>query len=266
MERTALSDRLTVIAIAIMAYAGGNISHEIIGHCGTAALLGSRCSLISTTYIPLATEIPVWKFRIVAIAGSAMNWMVALVCLGLLCARRNPSPALRYFLWLSVCVNLFIPSTYLLASPIIMFGDWYNIIFDLPQQFGWRIAMTAAGVVACWLSFWICRAELGKLIGFGGHAARSGAWALVVPAYVAGGIVTVTAALLSPLPAKWAQLQAVGGTFGLTVWLLLLPLWIPGARTTTEHPFTIPRSMRWIVAGALCALAFIGVLGPGIPL
>ena len=266
MERTALSDRFTVIAIALMAYAGANISHEIIGHCGTAALLGTKCSLISTTYIPLATEIPTWKFRIVAIAGSAANWIVALVCLGLLYVWRNPSPMLRYFLWLSVCVNLFIPSTYLLASPIIMFGDWYNIILDFPQQFGWRIAMTAAGVLASLFSFWLCRVELGKLIGFGGRAARSGAWSLIAPAYVAGGIVTVIAALLSPLPAKWAQLQAAGGTFGLTFWLLLLPLGIPEAHTPVQHPFVIPQSVGWIVAGALCALAFIGVLGPGIRL
>ena len=266
MEKTAISDRFTVIAIAIIAYAGGNISHEIIGHCGTAALLGSKCGLISTSYIPLATEIPTWKFRIVAIAGSAVNWIVALVCLGLLRAWRNPSPGLRYILWLSVCVNLFIPSTYLLASPVIRFGDWHNIIFDLPQQFGWRIALTAAGVVACWFSFWLCRAELGKLIGVGGRAARPAAWALVAPAYVAGGIVTVTAALLSPLPVKWAQLQAAGGTFGLTFWLLLLPLGILEAPTRVRYPFMIPQSVGWILAGALCALAFVGVLGPGIPL
>ena len=266
MDKEAFSDRFTVIAIAIIAYIGANISHEIIGHCGTVALLGSKCRLISTTNIPLATEIPMWEFRIVAFAGSAANWLVALFCLLLLRTWRNASPAWRYFLWLSICVNLFIPSTYLLVSPIIKFGDWYNMIADLTQQLGWRIAMTAAGAVACWFSFRLCRVELGKLIGFGGNAARSSVWALVAPAYVAGGIVTVAAALLSQLPAWWAQLQAAGGTFGLTFWLLLLPLWIPLAPTPTEHPFRIPRSIGWIVAGVLGALAFIGALGPGIPL
>jgi hypothetical protein len=74
------------------------------------------------------------------------------------------------------------------------------------------------------------------------------------------------AALFSQLPAKWAQLQAAGGTFGLTFWLLLLPLAIPEGPTPVEHPFVITRSVGWIVAGALIALTFIGVLGPGIPL
>ena len=123
-----------------------------------------------------------------------------------------------------------------------------------------------AGAVACWFSFRLCRAELGKLIGFGGRAAGSIAWALVAPAYVAGGIVTVAAALFSPLAAKWAQLQAVGGTFGVTFWLLLLPLVVPGAPAPMQQPFMVPRSVGWIVVGALCALAFIGALGPGIPL
>jgi hypothetical protein len=36
--------------------------------------------------------------------------------------------------------------------------------------------------------------------------------------------------LFSQLEFKWAQLQAAGGTFGLTAWLLLLPLAIPKQR------------------------------------
>ena len=94
--------------------------------------------------------------------------------------------------------------------------------------------------------------------------ARSIAWQLVAPAYVTGGIVTVASGLFSQLPAKWAQLQAAGGTFGLTVWLLLLPLGIPEPPAPAQHPFIVPRSAGWIVAGAVSALIFIGVLGPGI--
>jgi hypothetical protein len=96
--------------------------------------------------------------------------------------------------------------------------------------------------------------------------ARSVAWELVAPAYVAGGIVTVASGLFSPLPAKWAQLQAAGGTFGLTFWLLLLPFGIPEPPGSEQPPFMVPRSVGWIVAGALSALIFIGVLGPGISL
>ena len=77
---------------------------------------------------------------------------------------------------------------------------------------------------------------------------------------------TVTSGLFSQLEFKSAQLEAAGGTFGLTAWLLLLPLVLPETPLTVEQPFVVPRSIRWIVAGVLCALIFIGVLGRGISL
>jgi len=163
-----------------------------------------------------------------------------------------------------MCVNLFLPSTYTAAAPIIKYGDSYILISNLRGQFFWRSALALAGVVICWFSFLLCRRELGRLIGRGGWMARSIAWQLVAPAYVTGGIVTVASGLFSQLPAKWAQLQAAGGTFGLTVWLLLLPLGIPEPPAPAQHPFIVSRSAGWIVAGAVSALIFIGVLGPGI--
>ncbi|HVG33148.1 MAG TPA: hypothetical protein VM911_08710, partial [Pyrinomonadaceae bacterium] len=108
MQRLALPDRLTVIAIAVIAYAGVNITHEIIGHCGMAALLGNKCIVISSTYIPRATEPVVWKDNVIIAAGIIANWAIGLACLGLLRAWRTAQPALRYFLWLSMCVNLFL--------------------------------------------------------------------------------------------------------------------------------------------------------------
>lgn len=265
MQRTVLPDRLTVIAIGVIAYAAVNVCHEIVGHCSVAALAGTKCTVISSTYIPLATQPPTWKYNVIVMAGSVANWTAGLACLGLLRALRT-TPALRYFLWLSMCVNLFLPATYMAAAPIIEYGDSYILIRDLPGQLFWRGALVSAGGAICWCSFRLCRAELGRLVGFGGRAARAVAWRLVAPAYVAGGVVTVASGLFSQLEFKWAQIQAAGGTFGLTVWLLLLPLSIPEAPASAEHQFAVPRSTGWIVAGALVGLTFIGVLGPGIPL
>ena len=265
MRETALPDRLTVIAIAVIAYAGVNITHEIIGHCGTAALLGNKCLVISSTYIPRAAEPLAWKDNVIIAAGVTTNWAMGLVCLGLLRTLRT-HPTLRYFLWLSMCVNLFLPSTYVAVAPIIKFGDSYILIRDLPGQWFWRGALVSAGACICWLSLRLSRAELGRLIGRGGRAARGVAWELVAPAYVAGGVVTVTSGLFSRLEFKVAQLEAAGGTFGLTAWLLLLPLVIREPPKPARHPFTVTRSVGWIVAGALAGLTFIAVLGPGIPL
>jgi len=230
-----------------------------------AALLGYRCVQLSSTDIPLIAYPPTWKYNIILIAGSSANWILGFVCLGLLRTLRT-TPTLRYFLWLTMCVNLFLPSTYMTVAPIIKFGDAYYLIYELPGQWFWRSALVLAGGTICWLTFRLCRAELVRLIGSGGPAARSIAWKLIVPSYVAGGVVTVTSGLFSQLDYKVAQLQAAGGTFGVMVWLLLLPLTIPEAPTPASHPFVVPRSIGWIVAGALIGLIFIGALGPGIPL
>jgi len=265
MQRAESPDRLTVIAIALAAYAWVNFCHEIVGHCSVAALMGTKCRLISSTNIPLVTMPPEWKYNVIVVAGSAANWAFAFVCLGLLRALPAAPPGLRHFLWLSMCVNLFTPATYMTAAPVIKYGDSYILISKLPNQLFWRSAVVLTGAVVCWLSFRLCRAELGRLLGRGGRAARPTAWALVAPAYVAGGVLTVASGLFSQLPAKVAQLQAVGGTFGLMFWLLLLPFGIPEQPTPAPHPFTLPRSVWWIAAGASCALIFVFVLGPGVP-
>jgi hypothetical protein len=266
MAQKPSSDCFTVIAIAILAYASANITHEVIGHCGTMVLLGGKCSYISTTYIRTAPELPLeWRFRLDAFAGSAANWLVALICLSLLRAWRSASPALRFFLWLSTSVNLFLPSTYLLVSPVIRFGDWYSITIGLSHPFFWRSGMMVAGALACWLSFRLCSSELSKLIGVEAKHARSTAWFLVVPAYFAGGIISVAAGLFGPLPLKWA-LFVSGGMFGVTFLLLLLPLRIRVRTIPTQDSFVIPRSFWSLIVGTLVALAFVFVLGPGFSL
>ena len=267
MQGTASSDRLTVIAIAVIAYAAMWVCHEIIGHCGVAAVLGTGCKQLSSTDIRLVkeiTEIPAWKYNVILVAGSAANWAAGLVCFGLLRALRAARPGLRYFLWLSMCVNLFLPSGYMTAAPVIRYGDAYFLVSNLPGQLFWRIALVLAGAGLCLLSFRLCLKELRRLLGSGGRGAREAAWGLTVPAYIVGGVVVVTSGLFSQLDFYWAQIQAAGGTFGLTAWLLLLPLGVTEAPAAQEQPFVIRRSVGWIAAGALIGLTFIGLLGPGV--
>jgi hypothetical protein len=163
-----------------------------------------------------------------------------------------------------MAVNLFLPSTYIAVAPIIRFGDSYILIQHLPGQIFWRLAVSLAGAALLGISFWLCRKELGKLIGMGGRAGRAMAWELIGPAYIAGGVLTVSSAFFSGLDQKIAQLEAAGGTFGLTIWLLLLPLTISRTATSERSPLSIARSIVWILLGALTALIFIGVLGRGI--
>ncbi|HEX8686648.1 MAG TPA: hypothetical protein VF654_09100, partial [Pyrinomonadaceae bacterium] len=169
MQRTATPDRLTVTAVALVAYAALNVCHEIVGHCGTAALLGMGCIHISSTYNPIPTLEPTWKYKIIVTAGCAANFAAALVCLVLL-RRRRATPALRFFLWLMMSVSLFLPSSYVAAAPVISYGDSYILIRNLPGELFWRCAVVLAGGAACLLSFRLSLAELRRLVGPVGRA------------------------------------------------------------------------------------------------
>ena len=125
--------------------------------------------------------------------------------------------------------------------------------------------MTVAGALLCCLSFRLCSGELSKLIGVEAKHARTTAWSLVVPAYLAGGIVSIAAALFGPLALKWA-LFISGSMFGVTFLLLLLPLRIRVRTIPTQDAFVIPRSIGWVAIGIVAALAFVFVLGPGFSL
>ena len=265
-DRALFADLPTVIAIAVIAYALLYICHEIIGHCGMAVVVGTKCKVISSTNIPLATMVTDWKYNIIVIAGSSANFVAAFVCLALLRRWKTAKPAARYFLWLTMSVNLFLASTYIAVAPIIQFGDSYILIRDQPGKLFWRIFVALVGTIMCWFSIRLARNELVRLIGFGGRAAQTVAWKLVVPAYIAGGLVTVSSAFFSQLDPRLAQLQAAGGTFGLTAWLLLLPLLIQDSATSLSNTFALARSVGWILAGGITALIFVGVLGPGISL
>ena len=258
-----LPDKLTVIAIGVISYAVVNVCHEVLGHCGMALLMGTKCTLLSSTYIPLAEMPSAWKYNIIVIAGCLSNFITASIALFLLRRLNAAAPATRFFLWLLMSLSFFLPASYIAAAPIIKYGDSYILIEALPHQLLWRIAVTLAGATILVFCFQLVRYELAKLVHCGGHAARTIAWNLVLPVYLAGGLVTVASAAFSQLAPKWAQLQAAGGTFGLTIWLLLLPWVMPSAARPTDC-LALTRSLGWIVAGTVTAILFIGVWGHGI--
>src|SRR5205807_4980461 len=138
-----------------------NIAHEIIGHCGMDLVMGTRCTVISTTYIPLAQMPPTWKYNIIVAAGCSANFATALICLAVLRRVGIIRPALRFFLWLLMSVNLFLASTYITVAPIIKFGDSYILIQNLSPQIFWRPVVVLVGATLWWFSFRISRIEFG---------------------------------------------------------------------------------------------------------
>jgi len=113
----ATPDLWTVIAIAIVAYVFASIIHEGVGHGGACLLTGRHPLAMSTVHFECDGE-----GRIVAAGGTIANFAAGL---GFWVASRLASRAtqLRYFLWLSMTINLLQAGGYFLFSGVGNIGS-----------------------------------------------------------------------------------------------------------------------------------------------
>src|SRR2546425_9797997 len=103
----ARSNLWTVIAVAIVAYAGCDMVHEVLGHGVACLLVGVRPLSLSTVALQTGTS-----SRPVAAAGSIANVVFGMLAMWLF--RRGRSfGAGRYFLWLFGSINLLNGTGYL---------------------------------------------------------------------------------------------------------------------------------------------------------
>lgn len=199
----------------------------------------------------------------VGLSGSLANAALALV--GWLVFRRGVgAPTTTTALgWLVFAVNAWIPTSYLVVSPLLAFGDWAAIVSVFPNQGPLRASLTVTGLFVAGLLWKETVPSLARAVGGGsGPDRRARASRIVRTAWLSGGLVALLTSLLSPLGVVWAVPVAAGSTLGVT-WPLL-----PAAGKVGEHPvpgapLRLGRSSWLIVAGALAGLVFVTVFGPG---
>jgi hypothetical protein len=138
MER---SSTVTVIAIAIVAYALADMVHEALGH-GLVSLIVPGVKAISISTVALSEE---GSSRLVAASGMIANTIVGSIVLWLFAIRRQFTAG-SCFLRLFGAVNL-MNVGYLAYSGLLRSGDWYAVIAELPMQGALRIGLIGAGVV-----------------------------------------------------------------------------------------------------------------------
>lgn len=172
----------------------------------------------------------------------------------------------RYFLWLFLTLNLLQAFGYWMFSGIGGIGDWNAVVADSPNYALWRIAL--AGTAA--YMFVAVPIALRRLLPF--LTARdpgrmAAAVRLTVVPYIAAGMLYVTAGLLNPESPWLVLISAAAASFGgasALAWMAQLlrnrERYPPGAAPAES----IARSWPWLFAGAIVALFFIAVLGPGI--
>jgi hypothetical protein len=256
------ADALTVAGIAIVSYILASVLHEGLGHGGACLLTGGKPIMVSTVSMDCSTD-----NRLVIAGGTIVNVLFGAACFLLGRMTGRTSPRLKYFLWLSMAVNLFTAAGYFLFSGIGGFGDWAQFIRGLGPEWAWRVGMTIFGAAAYLLAVRLSLLELRPSIGSDKEQRFLRAARLSKISYFTGGILACIAGSLNPDGFILVALSAAASTFGGTSGLLWMIDWLKGDRIplgSDAEPLPIRRNWPWIATAVVFALVFIVVLGPGV--
>lgn len=243
-----------MIAVSALACILQDVLHEGVGHGLTAWVIGAHQITMST--VALQSDI---ETRWVSANGTLVNLLAAGILWLLLLRPQQYRPVTLYFLVLAMAGNLFTGTGYFLFSGVANFGDWKQVIAGLHPQWAWRVGLIVLGAVSYYASMLLVAA---KLRPFQGRESRTLRWVCWTP-YFTDGVLAGLAALFSPLGLFYMIASALPSTLGANSGLLGLPSMMCRGEHK-EDAVVIPRSIPWIVAGAIASAFFIVVLGRGI--
>ena len=256
------SDVLTVASVAALAYMLGSTLHEGLGHGGACLLSGGRPLVLSSVHFECSADT-----CLVMAGGTLVNLLAGALffVLGRLVSREYPR--LKFFLWLSMAVNLFAGTGYFLFSGIGGIGDWNDFIRGLGPQLPWRLGLTVLGVLSYAAAAWINLMELRPFVG-SDEQRYSRAWPMLTVAYFTGGTLMCIAGAFNPRGAILILISAAASTFGGSSGLLWATQWLKSQSMvplgSLERPIVIQRSWIWTVVAVVTTIIFVVVLGPSI--
>jgi hypothetical protein len=253
-------DRWTVVAIAIIATVCADVIHEGLGHGGACLLTGGHPLALSTVHFECEGE------GIFVAAGGTIANFVAGVIFWSLSRLVTRATRLRYFLWLSMTINLYGTGGYFLFSGVGNIGDWAVVIQGLQPAWIWRVGLTVVGVVSYMFFMWISLLEMRPFIGADPMGRVARARSLTLAPYFADGILSCIAGLFNPVGMILVAISAAAASFGGGSGLAWMHQWLRGPRIASTA-FQMPplsRSYVWIIFAAILAICFVAILGPGV--
>ncbi|HEX8778328.1 MAG TPA: hypothetical protein VF738_09415 [Rhodanobacter sp.] len=236
------------------------MAHELGGHALTCVALGWRPTELGAYYIecPGATG---WAGRAVAMAGTGMDVLVAI--LAFLAWRRVRRPLPKLALWIVFVVKGMVAAGYWLFSGVSGFGDWGpgagGGIGPLPAPWLWRIGLAVAGLLAYIGVVKLAIRTLDAMLGGGEQAARLRRQ-VAMTVYIVGGASALLVSLLNPHGFVIVLMSAVASTFGGTAGLFNVAY--RPVRPEPAAAFRIGRHPALLLAGLVMTLAFALALGP----
>ncbi len=259
------SDRLTIIAIAIIAYALTSILHEALGHGSAAILLGFRPTILSSLALDFNnSNISAWQTRVIAAAGTVLNLFAGLIAFLILkySKIRNHS---RYFVWLLMTINILAGAGYLLVSPFGNFGDWAVFLNGLQSLLLWKLLLTILGLILYILGMKIAADNFKPFLPYDTSLRRKESYALTLIPYLTGGILYCLAGLFNPFGMIYVLISAAAASFFGHAGMINIPTMLRKVVTNeTDFVDTIYRKWQLIIMGVIVLILFVSILGPGI--
>lgn len=262
--RRAALDPITVIAIALTAYAMTNVLHEGVGHGVACVTVGGTAIALSSVHFEC--DIPGNSSpsgRVVAASGTIVNFIagaIALVTLSSVSASDKPH---RYlFVWLFATINLLMGAGYFLFSGVGNIGDWAAVANGWLPPAVWRPTFAVFGFLLYFLLARISSRRLRLFVGDTEYSVRRGRQ-VAITAYFTGGALYCLSGWLNPLGPLLVAVSAAAASLGGASGLLWLSELLRHFKGSGDAP-AFPRSYGWIGTGLVSAVVFVAVLGPGI--
>jgi hypothetical protein len=253
-------DRLTVCAVAALAFMLGDVLHEGLGHACVALATVAPQGVISTVAWSSS-----YDSRLVDAGGTLVNLAAGCIFWLLLRAWRRASPQTRLFLWTCCAFNLFTGTGYFFFSGVTNFGDWAGVIDGLQPHWAWRTGLIVIGILAYWGAVVVVGTALVRYIGVE-RSDRRRYWRICLASYFSAIAISTLGGLMNPIGYQYVLLSALPATAGADCGLLWMGYYVPRRIVPVRSSDTVGRSGLWIGVSAAAAVAFIFVLGRGIPL
>ena len=237
----------TVLAASYIAEFICVMSHEVIGHSGTAYFWGVRDFHLYSTYIDFDYKGPSIGNRWILAAGALVNLFLGGIGWLVLRRSRSSSARMHYFWLLFTAFNLFAAAIYPLYSAIVRGLDWQGVIAGLPHEGLLRLLMGSVGAALYLLFTWLCASEL--------RFFNQNWWTLTLVPYFGTMFLSCLASYLGPLGMRMVWESGLPAIAVGYVGLLLMPLLALFLKR-------IPETTLWVTTGPLLIVGgfLLGIL------
>ena len=236
--------------------------HEAAGHGGACLLSGGNPLAVSTVDMRCSVDT-----RLVDAGGTLANFAAAALFFAAARFTRR-FPAVHYFCWLLMTIDLLMGAGYFLFSGIGGFGDWADFIKGLGLQWLLRTGLAVVGALGYFGATCVCLLQLRPLIGSDKETRVRRAVRLMRVPYITGGTLACIAGMLNPAGWYLVALSAAASSFGGTSALAWCHNLLKDARIiplgSWQGPSAIRRSWPWVILACVVAVTFVVLIGPGI--